>query len=154
MRSDRDSNFADVGELVCEPSRARVYEHGWQSWSPTGIYAATGTSRRPVDGTAQTMVYRPGHPAPEAGFQGEGLIAVQPAPNAPVHIWSAPDPERMVSSIRVRAEQDRLVVSADSEVTASVYDTDLGSALAQWAQTLAVRMNVGPVRPAPPVWPP
>ncbi|EXG82563.1 alpha-galactosidase [Cryptosporangium arvum DSM 44712] len=152
MRPDRDRPFVDVAELVGDPSRARVYEHGWQSWSPTGIYPATGTSQRPADATAQTMVYRPGRPAPARGFQGEGLIAVQPAPHAPVHIWSSSAPERTVPSIRVRAERDRLVVSADSEVTVSVHDTGLGTALARWAESLAVRLGVGPVRPTPPVW--
>ena len=148
----RGGAFVDVAELVCDPSRARVYEHGWQSWSPTGIYPATATSARPIDATVQTIVYRPGRPAPARGFQGEGLVAVQPAPAAPVHLWSASSPERAVPSIRVRAEQDRLVVSADSEVAATVYDTDLGAALAQWAQALAVSMRVDPVAPAPPVW--
>ena len=147
-----DGAFADVAELVCDPSRARVYEHGWQSWSPAGIHPATGTSPRATDEATQTMVYRPGCPAPTRGFQGEGLIAVQPAPGAPVYLWTAPAPERAVPSIRIRAERDRLVVSADAEVAASTYDSGLGAALGQWAQALAVRMGVGPVAPAPPVW--
>jgi alpha-galactosidase len=98
------------------------------------------------------MVHRPGRPAPTLGFQGEGLVAVQSAPEAPIHLWTAPRPERAVPSIRIRAERDRLIVSADTAVAASTYDRSMGAALAEWAQALAVRMEVGPVAPTPPVW--
>ncbi len=63
------------------------------------------------------MVYRPERPAPGAGFQGEGLVAVKPEPGAEVRLWSALRPERDVCSIRVKAVADRLIVSADGAVT-------------------------------------
>ncbi len=146
----RGGAFVDVAELVCDPSRRGCTSiAGSRGARP--VLPGDGNVGAAIDATVQTIVYRPGRPAPARGFQGEGLVAVQPAPAAPVHLWSASS-ERAVPSIRVRAEQDRLVVSADSEVAATVYDTDLGAALAQWAQALAVSMRVDPVAPAPPVW--
>jgi alpha-galactosidase len=144
--------FRDVEEITCDPTRARVYEHGWQSWSPTGLYAASGTSPRAPEPTLQTMVWRPGRPGPRAGFQGEGLVAVQAEPGAEVRVWSAPDPRRTVPSIRTRIEGTRLLVSADGEVAESAYSGPVGAALAAWAEELAGRFGVGPVAILPPVW--
>ena len=50
--------FAEVAEV---PGAAHlvVYEHGWQSWSPTGSYPATATSPRPADRAHHVMGYRP-----------------------------------------------------------------------------------------------
>ena len=109
----------ELAEIVCDPALARVFEHGWQSWSPAGTDPATGTSPRPERPVWQTMAYRPGRPAPEAGFQGEGLLAVDPGDGGAVRIFSAPDPGSEVASIRARAAAGRVVVSADGEVDAS-----------------------------------
>jgi hypothetical protein len=32
--------FQPIAELLVDPRRALVYEEGWQSWSPTRLYAA------------------------------------------------------------------------------------------------------------------
>jgi hypothetical protein len=32
--------FHPIAELLVDTSAALVYEEGWQSWSPTGLYAA------------------------------------------------------------------------------------------------------------------
>jgi alpha-galactosidase len=144
--------FRDVGEIACDPNRARVYEHGWQSWSPTGLYPASGTSPRPLEPTLQTMVWRPGQPGPRTGFQGEGLVAVQAEPGADVRVWSAPDPRRAVPSIRVRTEENRVVVSADGNVAESAHAGPMGAALAAWAEHLARRLGIRPVLALPPLW--
>jgi alpha-galactosidase len=144
--------FREVAEVVCDPARALVFEHGWQSWSPAGLYRATAVSPRPSDPLHQTMVYRPGRPAPQEGFQGEGLVAIKPEPGAEVMLWSAPRPERDVCSIRVHAAADRLIVSADGAVTEAVYAGPVHAALGAWADAVARRLGIGPGRPLPPVW--
>jgi len=39
------------------------------------------------------MGYRPGVELPAVGFQGEGLLAVSPAPGEPTHVFAAPGPD-------------------------------------------------------------
>jgi alpha-galactosidase len=144
--------FDTVAEIRCDVARASVFEHGWQSWSPSGIYPATATSRRPVDATTGTIGYRPGRPAPATGFQGEGLIAVDTADGS-IRLLAAPRPDLAVPSIRVRAEGTGLLVaSADGEVCDTSVSGPLGTALADWAATVAARAGAGPVRPLPSVW--
>jgi alpha-galactosidase len=49
------SEFTDVAEIRADVERTFVYEHGWQSWSPTGLYRAVSTSPRPPDAGRQIM---------------------------------------------------------------------------------------------------
>ena len=49
-----------VAEVAVEPARARVYEHGWQSWSPTTSYRLGQHPHRPVSNRNHTLAYRPG----------------------------------------------------------------------------------------------
>lgn len=140
-------HFTEIAAIAADPSEARVYEHGWQSWSPAGRYPATATSPRPRRPIWQTMAFRPETPAPETGFQAEGLLAVEPAPGAPVEVFSAPDPTVAVPSIRLTTLGDRLVVTADGEVTHRTIDGPLPDALATWAVDTAAAG--GPPRTAP-----
>ncbi|MBA2575088.1 MAG: alpha-galactosidase [Euzebyaceae bacterium] len=142
--------FAQVAEVAGDPARARVYEHGWQSWSPAGLYPATSTSPRPRRPEWLTMGYRPGRPAPGTGFQGEGLLAVLPA-DGPVRLWAAPEPGREIASIRVRALADRLVVESDGPVVERSADR-LGTALAGWADDLAAERGAAGVRSLLAAW--
>ena len=90
----RGGAFVDVAELVCDPSRARVYEHGWQSWSPTGIYPATATSARPIDATVQTIVYRPSAARPRlAAFRARDWSRYSRPRRPRCTSWSASSPE-------------------------------------------------------------
>jgi alpha-galactosidase len=147
--------FRDIAEVPAG-STATVYEDGWQSWSVAGSYPASGTSPRPVDPRRRAMGHRPGRPAPPTGFQGEGLLAVDPGDGGPVRLWSATDPAREVPSIRARwqgGQQDgRVVVSADGDVRESSDQRGLQPALATWAEELARASGVGPVPSLPPVW--
>jgi alpha-galactosidase len=136
-----------VAELRVDPRTAIVYEHGWQSWSPAGAYRVDVTTPRPARARWQTMAFRPDRPAPAGGAQGEGLLAVQPAPDAPVTVWSAPDPHREVPSIRTRlVDGDRLLVEADGEVAVTDHDGDLDAALRAHADGLVAQLGL----PAPP----
>jgi len=143
--------FRDIAEARVG-SRTLIYEHGWQSWSPTGVYSATATSPRAPSARSQTMHYRPGKPVPEEGFQGEGLLAVGSGDEGTVRIWSAPDPSREVPSIRARALDGRLVVSADGEVTETSYTGGLYAALGAWAAEFAALAGLRPVPSLPTVW--
>ena len=86
MRASINRTFTDVGELVCDPGAARVYEHGWQSWSPTTTYALHDRPYRPADDNLRVVNYRADGSAPEGSFQGEGLLAVQEDRGGPVHL--------------------------------------------------------------------
>lgn len=129
-----------VAEIRVAPRTAQVYEHGWQSWSPAGLYPAASTSPRPARPVWQTMAFRPELPAPPTGFQGEGLLVVDPGDGEGVHVLSAPDPARAVASIRARLEGDRLLVEADGEVREDrAPDVDAG--LRAWAEALGASMG-------------
>ncbi|MCK2216863.1 alpha-galactosidase [Actinomadura sp. ATCC 31491] len=140
-------SFADIGETAYVPGRARVFEHGWQSWSPTGAYRLDETPPRPADETIQILCYRPGTPVPDGVFQGEGLLAVEPGDGS-VELWSAPGPHE-VPSIRAREEGGRLVISADGPVRHHRAEGGLGAALRSWADGLAERRTFPAV---PPMW--
>ncbi|HET6626533.1 MAG TPA: glycoside hydrolase family 36 protein [Nocardioidaceae bacterium] len=143
--------FTAVDEVVVDPGHARVYEHGWQSWSPTTTYAATATSARPERGWQQVMRFRPETPAPEAGFQAEGLLVVDPGNGEAVRVYSAADPEVDVPSLRARLAGDHLAVSANGPVRSVEAAGDMGAALAGYGDR-ASAARAQPLRPAPTVW--
>ena len=129
-----------------------VYEHGWQSWSPSGRYLPGDSPPRPVNARYQTMGYRPDRPVPPGRFQGEGLLAV--ADGSTTHLWSATDPTDAVASIRAEVTAGRVRVTTDGPVD-HVVDTGpdgLGGALCRWAQTMADRSGARPPRSLPPGW--
>ncbi|WP_188187922.1 glycoside hydrolase family 36 protein [Nonomuraea sp. SYSU D8015] len=140
-------SFADIGETTYVPGRARVFEHGWQSWSPTGAYRLGETPPRPADETIQILAYRPGTPVPDGVFQGEGLLAIEPGDGS-VELWSAPGPGQ-VPSIRAREERGRLVVSADGPVRHHRAEAGLDRALRDWADTMAEPRRFPAI---PPMW--
>ncbi len=147
----RPLSFRDIAEVSLQPG-ALVYEHGWQSWSPTGVYPATATSPRPTSAQAQTVHYRPARPIAERGFQGEGLLALDPGHGDPVRVWAAADPMGDVPSIRARVEDGRLVVSADGLFAENSYPGGLWPALSHWADEFAGRLGVKPTQALPPIW--
>src|SRR5204862_6065071 len=94
--------FEELASIKVDADTARVYEHGWQSWSPSGTYPVTvRSSYRPAREVSQTQSYRPGRPAPETGYQGEGLPAVDPGTGDPVTAFAA-GPGTTVPSARAR----------------------------------------------------
>jgi len=139
--------FEPIAEVLVDPSSARVYEEGWQSWSPAGLYPAAATSPRPPDRLGHVMGWRAEKVLPDHGFQGEGLLAVV-APGEPVRIWYAPDPAREVASLRLEALEDRLLVSADGPTAELVVEGTLERALGD----LGALLTPGPVVSVPPGW--
>jgi alpha-galactosidase len=97
------------------------------------------------------MSYRPGKPGPERGFQGEGLLAIDPGDGSPVRLYATTDGVTEVASIRAAYAGGRVTVSADGPVTALTHETIEG-ALAGWGDAFARAAGAAPPRPAPTVW--
>jgi len=136
------TRFVPLLEVPVDPATGLVYEHGWQSWSPAGVHRLTTVSPRPATTRWQTMAFRPEQPAPARGFQGEGLLALQPAAEAPVTVLHAPDPHVEVASIRLELHGGTALVSADGEVVATERGTDLVTALEEHGTALADHLGV------------
>ncbi|WP_198664181.1 glycoside hydrolase family 36 protein [Jiangella endophytica] len=142
--------FEDVAQIPVDPARGQIYEHGWQSRSPTTSYPVNLTSARPVNDRRRRMRYRPETPAPSTGFQGEGLLVVDNGDR--VQVISAADPTSAVPSIRAGLTGRSVTVSADGPVDVLTVGEPLGPALATWADGLVDRLGTAVPRPAPTVW--
>jgi alpha-galactosidase len=148
------SGFRPLAELSVDADRGTVYEHGWQSWSPATVHPPAGAGHRPARPAMQTMCYRPGRPAPPHGFQGEGLLAVDPGTGDPVRVYAARHPGGEQPSIRAELVGDRMVVAGERPEAVEDLPVagSLPAALAAWADRLAVRAAVAAPRRAPTVW--
>ena len=144
-----------VATVAVDRERARVYEHGWQSWSPTTAYRLDQRPFRPVSDARRVGNYRPERTAPDDAFWGEGLLAVDPG--------TGDGRARLRGAVGRRARSRRS--GRRSPATASwsvptgrsrslVLDagTDLETALARWADGFAAAEGVGPLRPPPTAW--
>jgi alpha-galactosidase len=143
--------FEVIDELPVDRQRGRVFEHGWQSWSPSTTYPAGATSYRPVQPAMDLMCYRPCRPAPAYGFQAEGLLALDPGDGGPVRRYAAVDGVVQVPSIRASIVDTRMVVTADGPTAGSTHP-DLADALISWADGFALTAGAPPPRPPPTVW--
>lgn len=145
--------FTDTDQLPVDPAGGSVYEHGWQSWSPSGLYPIAGSGPRPAVSKHQMMGYRPEVAAPDRGFQGEGLVAIRPDADGPIHVFAGVGVEGPVPTIRAQLTGDRLTVSANGPVTTMTVDpgeAGMGGALDAWADAL---VSVAlPIRRAPAMW--
>ena len=150
MTTESTTTFADIHVSDDPAGDCWVYEHGWQSWSPAGVYRGDQRrSPRPQRSIWQAMAFRPERPAPDEGFQGEGLLAIVAA-DGTAEVFVAPAPDLEVPSIRARVESGRLVVSADGAVqqlTAPTLDEGLAAA-AEALGALATR----PLQELPAGW--
>lgn len=153
MTTAHRSAFEVVARVPVDPGMGQVYEMGWQSWSPSSVYPVTATSARPV-GEFYQIFYRPETPAPAVGFQGEGLLAVDPGPGGPVRVFGAADGRVRVPSVRARLDGDVLEVSADGPVEQTTGDdgADLYSALARFADRYVARVGGRMLPDVPPIW--
>src|SRR6266540_3559971 len=100
----------EVAELTVDPGRAVVYEHGWQSWSPTTEYRLDQRPFRPRSEARRVMNYRPDRSAPEDAFQGEGLLAVDPGDGADIHVFGAVSATGPIASVRADVRGNVIVV--------------------------------------------
>lgn len=134
-------------------AQSRVFEHGWQSWTPARDYVVGERPHRPVSVNSRRVNWR-GDSDYSHAFQSDGLMAVTPEPNGEVHLFAARDAREQVPGIRAHIRGDALRVEADGPVA---YDIDSGAggvqrALAQWAEGFASAMGAGPLRPVPTLW--
>lgn len=144
------TGFQLVAEVWVDPVAGRVYEHGWQSWTPTWTYRLDERPARVLDPAWHVVNYR--LRPPSAGFHADGLLAVDPGTGAPVRVWAAADPTTAVASIRAEVHNGWLLVGADGPVTETAWSGRLPAALAGWADSCAAVLHPGPVRPAPTIW--
>jgi alpha-galactosidase len=145
------ATFRDIHESIDSADTMFVYEHGWQSWSPAGVYpAGIEHSPRPQRHIWQAMAFRPEVPSPTVGFQGEGLLALVNADRS-VDVFYSAEPEIAMASIRARVEGDRVVVSADGPVQ-RLAAANLDEGLGNVAENLATRLVRGPLSPLPAGW--
>lgn len=147
--------FRAVTDVSIDPQTTRVYEFGWQSWSPTAAYPVSlGAGFRATQPKWQTPYYRREMPAPVDAFQGEGLLAVELAPGGPIHVIALPDGRSEVPTIRARRRHDVLEVSADGAVD-HVVDEGTGGlygALARFADRYTEFVGRPQLREVPPIW--
>jgi alpha-galactosidase len=145
-----NGRFRVVAEIPVAVDSARVYENGWQSWSPAGCYGIRQLSPRPSHAWQQAMRFRPETPPPATGFQGEGMLAVCPGDGDPWHVFAATDPATVVPSVRARLEGDMVVVTSDGSVSGTTAPS-LREALTVHGDMVAQRLGVT-IRAAPTVW--
>jgi len=145
--------FAEIDRIEVDLATGSVFEMGWQSWSPTAVYPVTATGARPV-GEFYQMFYRSGTPSPASGFQGEGLLAVQPGADAPVTVIGLMDGRRDVPSIRAQLDGNMLSVTANGTVDTLTDNGPDGiyGALARFADRYAAGHPRRELRPVPPIW--
>jgi alpha-galactosidase len=140
-------------EIPLDPTRALVYEHGRQSWSPTSAYRIDQRPFRPVSDARRIGNYHPERTAPHEVFWGEGLLAVDPGTGDGVHVFAAPSAAGPIPSVRAEVIADRVVVTAEGGVDHVVVEgVDLDRALASWADGFAAGAGVGPLTPPPTAW--
>ena len=157
----RETSAEVLARIDVDPERATVYEHGWQSWSPTSAYRLDTRPFRPISDERRIGNYHPDRTAPHEGFWGEGLLAVDPGDGQDVEVFAPPSPAGPIPSIHAEVVGQQVVVSADDEVTTSVVAAGadqpapagpLDRALAGWADRFSAAAGVGPLRPPPTVW--
>src|SRR5215218_9974177 len=100
-----------VATVPVDRARALVYEHGWQSWSPTTAYRIDERPFRPVSDARRIGNYRPERTAPHEAFWGEGLLAVDPGTGEGVHVFAAPSPDGDIPSVHAEIDGHEVVVS-------------------------------------------
>lgn len=144
--------FETVDEVAVDPAAARVYAEGWQSWSPTAAYPLGAPQPRPQQEWQRAMRFRPGVALPTSGFQGEGLLVLDPGTGAPARRYAAAPGTYLVPSVRVAADDDRAVVSADGTVRATEVAGGLGPALTAYADEVVAASGLRRPRAAPRVW--
>jgi alpha-galactosidase len=144
----------EIAAIPVETGISAVYEHGWQSWSPTATYRLGDPPARPTSDRNRVLCYRP-ETAPTGDYVGEGLLAVQPVPDGHVHLFAAADGQEEVPTITAATHGDRLVVSAERGAVESLVDGGPGGndgALARWADGFARRVGISEIRRAPTIW--
>lgn len=149
-----NSPFLPACEIAVAPS-ARVYEHGWQSFSPSHAYGIGERPLRPTSERNRVLNYRHDSAPGADGFFAEGLLAVEDAFGA-THVIAGVDPFATATRIRARVRDGRraatVVVDADGPVQVTTVAAPLDDALATWASEAAAGAGLATPRRAPTAW--
>ena len=143
-----------IAEIAIDASRAVIYEHGWQSWSPTTTYRVGETPHRPVNERNRFLCYRPESSPTADVYWGEGLLAIDPGDESEILIYAVGNATEAVPSVQAELRENRLIISADGPVETIVDHGPggLDNALARWADGFAAGAEVGEMRRAPTIW--
>ncbi len=143
-----------IDEIEISPATARIYEHGWQSWSPSTTYALGDHPWRPTNDRNRILCYRPATKPGSDVFWGEGLAAVDPGSGAGIRTYAAASGSEFVPSVRIEVVDNHAQVSADGPIEVIVDNsaTSIDTALARWADGFAEAAGVEAVRQAPTIW--
>ena len=145
--------FEPIADVAIDPATARVFEHGWQSWSPTATWSVTDPRRArlppPIGSSAigRARPYRTARSRARACWPSA-------LDGADVHVFGVDRADRAVASIRASRDGDLLRVTADGPV-GHVVDEGPGGidgALARWADGFAARAGLSAIRRAPTIW--
>ncbi|MGY1618043.1 glycoside hydrolase family 36 protein [Geodermatophilus sp. SYSU D00691] len=144
----------EIARVAVDRERALVYEHGWQSWSPTTAYRLDQRPYRPVSDDRRIGNYHPERTAPHDAFWGEGLLAVDPGTGEGVHVVATSRTDGDIPSVRAEVVGDEVVVTGGAELVHTVDDGGggLDAALARWGDGFAAAAGVGPLAPPPTAW--
>jgi alpha-galactosidase len=134
---------------------ARIYEEGWQSWSPSQVYEVTQAPARASSALSYRGNYGGTRPMPGPDdFCGEGLLALDPGTGEPIVVIGADQAADTVPRITARRSGDTVTIWADGAVSVSRSPSGAGipAALAAFGDGFAARASVPPLRAAPTVW--
>ncbi len=144
-----------VLSLPVNPEHGRIYEEGWQSWSPSTSYGITEAAYRATSELNHRGNYGGTRAMPEPGtFSGEGLLAIDPGTGASITVVGTDTADESVPRITARLDGNELVICADGPVLVTEHPAEAGlpSALAAFGDGFAARAGVPPLRPAPTLW--
>ncbi|CUR60474.1 putative Glycoside hydrolase clan GH-D [metagenome] len=141
-----------LDEVEVDPTTARIYAEGWQSWSPTTWYPPAVVGLRPDLDWQHTMRFRPGVAVADDSVQAEGLLVVDPGTGAPARVYAAPDAQVGVPTLWATTMGDRLHVEASHVVAVEEHAEGAEAALAAHADAFARNAGVTTLRPAPNAW--
>ena len=144
-----------IASIEVSPEHGRIYEEGWQSWSPSCEYGLLDKPWRASGQLSYRGNYGGTRPAPAPGtFCGEGLLAVDPGTGAPITVLGPDSAADSVPRIVATLAGDRLELSASGPVQVGERPRRAGlpAALAAFGDGFAARAGVTGLRPAPTLW--
>jgi alpha-galactosidase len=143
-----------IDRILVQPQAATIYEHGWQSWSPSGSYPLRARPPRPRSENSRIMNWRQDIRPPADAFWGEGLLAVDPGDGSGIVVFAAAPGADPVPSISATVHTREVVVSADGPVLPTVYPgaPSIEDALGRWADGYAAAVGVSLREESPTVW--
>ncbi|PZF85895.1 glycoside hydrolase family 36 protein [Jiangella anatolica] len=144
--------FDVVHEVAVSSEGSAVFEHGWQSFSPTTTYPLGGRPHRPATERNRMLNYRQSSHPDASRYFGEGVLAVADG-HGSVHVVAAADPFATGVRIQAAVTGSSVVIGADGPVLVTATSgSDVQAALRSWAVSAASAAGLAAARPAPTAW--